>query len=182
MTRLIELAFSEDKVKRDSRGRFASGAGGASAMAGKTGWNDEWEMGQQVRVRGAVYHAARLSTALKIADDGVLGADGTPARVTTDPGNLGGDVQWDALVKMDGSKLPMMTVQAAKDSIYRSENELYHPGKIKIRGAVLGVYVNPDSLPYLNYSAGRIRALEAKGIPVYVGLDGGQRAIHLLGG
>jgi hypothetical protein len=135
-------------------------------MSNKAIWDDNWNTGQEVKINGNVYHATRVGKAIKIADSGVIGNEGTPARFTTDPQNLKGDVNWDALLVYDSPS--NLIVQAGKDSPYRFEHELYHPGKLNVKPSAMYIPKTAD-LSMLKYMSNNIKKLD---IPVYWGLDG----------
>lgn len=153
-------------------GNFGHGGriGKVGGSVAKQSWNDAWQMGDQVQLTGLVYHASKLGTGLKIAASGVLGTNVAPARITTDPENLKGDVADDVLLELDGSKLPPMTVQTSADSTYAFEHELYSPSSLDISNALRSVRITKDvDLSMLKYSKSRIQELENKGVLVYVG-------------
>jgi len=150
-------------------------------LAGKAKWNDKWKMGDKVKISGNVYHATRLGKAMDIVRSGRLGTETTPARITTDPQGLKGDVQWDAMIVLDGGSLPKLTVQSGKGSIYRYEHELYSPKTLNIRKSVRAIYIDPDmDKSMAKYSLDKIRELERLDIPVYWGMDGTKKAIDVL--
>jgi hypothetical protein len=165
------------------KGTHGKGISGKSVsyLAGKAKWNDKWKMGDKVKVKGNVYHATRLGKAMSIVISGQLGTETTPARITTDPQKLKGDVQWDAMIVLDGESLPKLTVQSGKGSIYHYEHERYNPKPLSIGKAIRSIYIDPDmGKGMARYSLGKIKELERLGIPVYWGLDGAKRAIDVL--
>jgi len=154
---------------------------GDDYLSGKAKWNDSWKMGDKVKVSGNVYHATRLGKAMDIVSSGKLGTEKTPGRITTDPQDLKGDVKWDTMIVIRGEKLPELTVQSGKGSIYRYEHELYSPKTLNIKGSVQAIYIDPDiSKSMAKYSLDKIKQLEKSGIPIYWGLDGKEKAIDVL--